>query len=233
MLAAQDDSIEGIYSTLKRCAQISKAAGGVGLSVSGIRASGSYIRGTNGQSNGLLPMLRVYNNTARFVNQGGGKRQGSFAMYLEPWHADVFAFLDLKKNHGKEESRARDLFYALWVRRARRRPRRARARGGGALSPPALLQVAAQVLRHPVRVVVAHGEVRGVRAVQRERAPQRPAEPRVAVRADRGGHDQRARPRLLVVVSGGGGARRRCVVGFGRGAAVEDRLSRARGAWRA
>ena len=114
----QDDSIEGIYSTLKRCAQISKAAGGVGLSVSNIRAGGSYIRGTNGTSNGLLPMLRVYNNTARFVNQGGGKRQGSFAMYLEPWHADVFAFLDLKKNHGKEESRARDLFYALWVRRA-------------------------------------------------------------------------------------------------------------------
>ena len=114
-LGVQDDSIEGIYSTLKRCAQISKAAGGVGLSVSNIRASGSYIRGTNGQSNGLLPMLRVYNNTARFVNQGGGKRQGSFAMYLEPWHADVFAFLDLKKNHGKEESRARDLFYALWI----------------------------------------------------------------------------------------------------------------------
>ena len=127
VLAAQDDSIEGIYSTLKRCAQISKAAGGVGLSVSSIRASGSYIRGTNGQSNGLLPMLRVYNNTARFVNQGGGKRQGSFAIYLEPWHADVFAFLDLKKNHGKEESRARDLFYALWVRRARRRPRAAPA----------------------------------------------------------------------------------------------------------
>ena len=99
----------------------------MGLSVSSIRASGSYIRGTNGQSNGLLPMLRVYNNTARFVNQGGGKRQGSFAIYLEPWHADVFAFLDLKKNHGKEESRARDLFYALWVRRARRRPRAAPA----------------------------------------------------------------------------------------------------------
>jgi len=103
----------------------------VGLSVSSIRASGSYIRGTNGQSNGLLPMLRVYNNTARFVNQGGGKRQGSFAIYLEPWHADVFAFLDLKKNHGKEESRARDLFYALWVRRARHRPVHAlRARRG-------------------------------------------------------------------------------------------------------
>ena len=87
----------------------------MGLSVSSIRASGSYIRGTNGQSNGLLPMLRVYNNTARFVNQGGGKRQGSFAISLEPWHADVFAFLDLKKNHGKEEARARDLFYAMWV----------------------------------------------------------------------------------------------------------------------
>jgi ribonucleoside-diphosphate reductase alpha chain len=115
LLTMEGDSIEGIYSTLKRCAQISKAAGGVGLSVTNIRASGSYIRGTNGTSNGLLPMLRVYNNTARFVNQGGGKRQGSFAMYLEPWHADVFSFLDLKKNHGKEESRARDLFYALWV----------------------------------------------------------------------------------------------------------------------
>ena len=110
-----DDSIEGIYATLKRCALISKAAGGVGLSVTNIRASGSYIRGTNGQSNGLIPMLRVFNNTARFVSQGGGKRQGSFAVYLEPWHADVFDFLDLKKNHGKEEGRARDLFYALWV----------------------------------------------------------------------------------------------------------------------
>lgn len=109
------DSIEGIYGTLKRCALISKAAGGVGLSVSNIRSSGSYIRGTNGTSNGLIPMLRVFNNTARFVNQGGGKRQGSFAVYLEPWHPDVFSFLDLKKNHGKEESRARDLFYALWV----------------------------------------------------------------------------------------------------------------------
>jgi len=115
LLTMVDDSIEGIYGTLKRCAQISKAAGGVGLSVTNVRASGSYIRGTNGTSNGLLPMLRVYNNTARFVNQGGGKRQGSFAIYLEPWHADIFSFLDLKKNHGKEESRARDLFYALWV----------------------------------------------------------------------------------------------------------------------
>ena len=109
------DSIEGIYGTLKRCALISKAAGGIGLSVSNIRASGSYIRGTNGTSNGLIPMLRVFNNTARFVNQGGGKRQGSFAVYLEPWHPDIFGFLDLKKNHGKEEGRARDLFYALWV----------------------------------------------------------------------------------------------------------------------
>ncbi|KAL1527901.1 hypothetical protein AB1Y20_009277 [Prymnesium parvum] len=115
LLSMTDDSIEGIYGTLKRCALISKAAGGVGLSVSNIRGSGSYIRGTNGTSNGLIPMLRVFNNTARFVNQGGGKRQGSFAVYLEPWHPDIFAFLDLKKNHGKEESRARDLFYALWV----------------------------------------------------------------------------------------------------------------------
>ncbi len=115
LLSMVDDSIDGIYKTVKRCAQISKAAGGVGLSVSNVRASGSYIRGTNGTSNGLTPMLRVFNNTARYVNQGGGKRQGSFAMYLEPWHADIFEFLDLKKNHGKEEARARDLFYALWV----------------------------------------------------------------------------------------------------------------------
>jgi ribonucleoside-diphosphate reductase alpha chain len=115
LLSMIDDSIEGIYATLKRCALISKAAGGVGLSASNIRASGSYIRGTNGTSNGLIPMLRVFNNTARFVSQGGGKRQGSFAVYLEPWHADIFDFLDLKKNHGKEEARARDLFYALWV----------------------------------------------------------------------------------------------------------------------
>ncbi|KAL3916865.1 MAG: hypothetical protein SGPRY_006639 [Prymnesium sp.] len=112
LLSMTGDSIEGIYGTLKRCALISKAAGGVGLSVSNIRSSGSYIRGTNGTSNGLIPMLRVFNNTARF---GGGKRQGSFAVYLEPWHPDIFGFLDLKKNHGKEESRARDLFYALWV----------------------------------------------------------------------------------------------------------------------
>ena len=115
LLSMVDDSIEGIYATLKRCALISKAAGGVGISASNIRASGSYIRGTNGTSNGLIPMLRVFNNTARFVSQGGGKRQGSFAVYLEPWHGDIFAFLDLKKNHGKEEARARDLFYALWV----------------------------------------------------------------------------------------------------------------------
>jgi ribonucleoside-diphosphate reductase alpha chain len=115
LLSMQGDSIEGIYGTLKRCAQISKSSGGVGLSVSNIRASGSYIAGTNGTSNGLVPMLRVFNNTARFVNQGGGKRQGSFAVYIEPWHADIFDFLDLRKNHGKEEARARDLFYALWV----------------------------------------------------------------------------------------------------------------------
>ena len=115
LLSMIDDSIEGIYTTLKRCALISKAAGGIGLSATNIRASGSYIRGTNGTSNGLVPMLRVFNNTARFVSQGGGKRQGSFAVYLEPWHGDIFEFLDLKKNHGKEEGRARDLFYALWV----------------------------------------------------------------------------------------------------------------------
>jgi len=115
LLAMRDDSIEGIYDTLKQCAQISKSAGGIGLAVSNIRATGSYIRGTNGTSNGLLPMLRVFNETARYVDQGGGKRKGSFAMYLEPWHADVFEFLELKKNHGKEEQRARDLFYALWV----------------------------------------------------------------------------------------------------------------------
>ena len=115
LLHMVDDSIEGIYGTLKRCALISKAAGGIGLSSSNIRASGSYIRGTNGQSNGLIPMLRVFNNTARFVSQGGGKRQGSFAIYLEPWHGDIYEFLDLKKNHGIEASRARDLFYALWI----------------------------------------------------------------------------------------------------------------------
>ncbi|KAG8466880.1 hypothetical protein KFE25_008259 [Diacronema lutheri] len=115
LLTMAGDSIDGIYETLTRCALISKSSGGVGLNVSSIRASGSYIRGTNGNSNGLVPMLRVFNNTARFVNQGGGKRRGSFAVYLEPWHADIFSFLDLRKNTGKEELRARDLFYALWV----------------------------------------------------------------------------------------------------------------------
>ncbi|KAJ2611249.1 ribonucleotide-diphosphate reductase subunit rnr1 [Coemansia sp. RSA 1804] len=115
LVAMKDDSIEGIYDTLKVCAQISKNAGGIGLHVSNIRATGSYIAGTNGTSNGLVPMLRVFNNTARYVDQGGNKRPGAFAVYLEPWHADVFAFLDLRKNHGKEEVRARDLFYALWI----------------------------------------------------------------------------------------------------------------------
>jgi len=115
LLTMQSDSIEGIYDTLKQCAQISKNAGGIGVSVHKIRAAGSYIRGTNGISNGLVPMLRVFNNTARYVDQGGGKRKGSFAMYLEPWHADIFSFLDLRKNFGSEEERARDLFYALWV----------------------------------------------------------------------------------------------------------------------
>lgn len=115
LLAMQDDSIEGIYDTLKQCALISKQAGGIGLSVHNIRASGSYIAGTNGNSNGLIPMLRVYNNTARYVDQGGNKRPGAFAIYVEPWHADIFEFLDAKKNTGKDESRARDLFYALWI----------------------------------------------------------------------------------------------------------------------
>lgn len=115
LLTMADDSIDGIYETLKQCAKISKTAGGIGLSVHTIRATGSYIRGTNGVSNGLVPMLRVFSNTARYVDQGGGKRKGSFAIYLEPWHADIRAFLDLKKNHGAEEYRARDLFYALWV----------------------------------------------------------------------------------------------------------------------
>jgi len=115
LLTIKDDSIEGIYETLKTCAMISKTAGGIGLNVHSIRASGSYIAGTNGYSNGLVPMLRVFNNTARYVDQGGNKRPGAFAIYLEPWHADVFDFLDLKKNTGKEEKRARDLFYALWI----------------------------------------------------------------------------------------------------------------------
>lgn len=115
LLAMKDDSIDGIYKTLSQCALISKSAGGIGLSVHNIRATGSYIKGTNGTSNGLVPMLKVFNETARYVDQGGGKRKGSFAMYLEPWHADIFEFLQLKKNHGKEENRARDLFYAMWV----------------------------------------------------------------------------------------------------------------------
>lgn len=115
LLAMQDDSIEGIYDTLKQCACISKWAGGIGLSMHNIRATNSYIRGTNGSSNGLVPMLRVFNDTARYVDQGGGKRKGSFAVYLEPWHADIFEFLDLKKNHGNELHRARDLFYAMWI----------------------------------------------------------------------------------------------------------------------
>lgn len=111
----KNDSIEGIYDTLKECAMISKSAGGIGVSMHCIRATGSYIRGTNGTSNGVVPMLRVFNDTARYVDQGGGKRKGAFAMYLEPWHADIFDWLELRKNHGKEEHRARDLFYGLWV----------------------------------------------------------------------------------------------------------------------
>ena len=115
LLTMQGDSIDGIYDTLKQTAKISQSAGGIGLSIHNIRATGSYISGTNGTSNGIIPMLRVFNDTARYVDQGGGKRKGAFAIYLEPWHADVFEFLDLRKNHGKEELRARDLFYALWV----------------------------------------------------------------------------------------------------------------------
>lgn len=115
LLSMKDDSIEGIYDTLKNCACISKWAGGIGISMHNIRATNSYIRGTNGSSNGLVPMLRVFNDTARYVDQGGGKRKGSFAIYLEPWHADIFEFLDLRKNHGNELHRARDLFYALWI----------------------------------------------------------------------------------------------------------------------
>lgn len=115
LLAMKDDSIDGIYDTLKQTAKISQSAGGIGLSIHNIRATGSYISGTNGTSNGIVPMLRVFNDTARYVDQGGGKRKGSFAIYVEPWHADIFDFLDLKKNHGKEEMRARDLFYAMWV----------------------------------------------------------------------------------------------------------------------
>src|SRR5271170_900739 len=115
LLTMKDDSIDGIYDTLKQTAKISQSAGGIGLSIHHIRATGSYISGTNGTSNGIIPMLRVFNDTARYVDQGGGKRKGAFAIYLEPWHADIFEFLDLRKNHGKEEMRARDLFYALWV----------------------------------------------------------------------------------------------------------------------
>lgn len=133
LVCMKEDSIEGIYDTLKQCAMISKTAGGIGLNIHCIRATGyariaitflffsdlyfssSYIAGTNGYSNGIVPMLRAYDATARYVDQGGNKRPGAFAIYLEPWHADVFEFLDLRKNHGKEEVRARDLFYALWI----------------------------------------------------------------------------------------------------------------------
>jgi ribonucleoside-diphosphate reductase alpha chain len=115
LLTMKDDSIDGIYDTLKQTAKISQSAGGIGLSIHNIRATGSYIAGTNGTSNGIVPMLRVFNDTARYVDQGGGKRKGSFAIYVEPWHADIFDFLELKKNHGKEEMRARDLFYAMWT----------------------------------------------------------------------------------------------------------------------
>lgn len=115
LLSMKDDSIPGIYDTLKNCALISQSAGGIGLNIHNIRATGSYIKGTNGTSNGIIPMLRVFNDTARYVDQGGGKRKGAFSVYLEPWHADVFVFLELRKNHGKEEMRARDLFLALWI----------------------------------------------------------------------------------------------------------------------
>ncbi len=115
LLTVTEDSIPGIFETLSRCAKISQSAGGIGLSIHDIRAKGSYIKGTGGTSNGIVPMLKVYNDTARYVDQGGGKRKGAFAVYVEPWHADIFDFLDLKKNHGKEELRARDLFYALWI----------------------------------------------------------------------------------------------------------------------
>ncbi len=115
LLSMTEDSIGGIFETLQRCALISQSAGGIGLSIHNIRATGSYIKGTGGTSNGIIPMLKVFNDTARYVDQGGGKRKGAFAVYLEPWHADVFDFLDLKKNHGKEEMRARDLFYAMWI----------------------------------------------------------------------------------------------------------------------
>ncbi len=115
LLSMVDDSIDGIFETLSRCAKISQSAGGIGLSIHNVRATGSYIKGTGGTSNGIIPMLKVFNDTARYVDQGGGKRKGAFAVYLEPWHADIMSFLELKKNHGKEEQRARDLFYALWI----------------------------------------------------------------------------------------------------------------------
>jgi ribonucleoside-diphosphate reductase alpha chain len=115
LLQVRDDSIDGIYDTLKQCARISQSAGGIGLSIHNVRATGSYIKGTNGTSNGIIPMLKVYNETARYVDQGGGKRKGSIAVYLEPWHADIYDFLNIRKNHGKEEMRARDLFTALWI----------------------------------------------------------------------------------------------------------------------
>ena len=115
LLSMTEDSIPGIFETLTRCAKISQSAGGIGLSIHNVRAKGSYIKGTGGTSNGIIPMLRVFNDTARYVDQGGGKRKGAFAVYLEPWHADIYDFLDLKKNHGKEEQRARDLFYAMWI----------------------------------------------------------------------------------------------------------------------
>ncbi|TNE69578.1 MAG: ribonucleoside-diphosphate reductase subunit alpha [Bacteroidetes bacterium] len=115
LLSMTEDSINGIFETLKRCALISQSAGGIGLSIHNVRATGSYIKGTGGTSNGIIPMLRVFNDSARYVDQGGGKRKGAFAVYLEPWHADIFEFLELKKNHGKEEMRARDLFYAMWI----------------------------------------------------------------------------------------------------------------------
>ena len=115
LLAIEDDSIQGIFNTLTDCAKISKWAGGIGLHIHNVRAKGTQIRGTNGTSNGIVPMLRCFNSTARYVDQGGGKRAGSFAIYIEPWHGDIESFLDMKKNHGDEDQRARDLFYALWI----------------------------------------------------------------------------------------------------------------------
>jgi ribonucleoside-diphosphate reductase alpha subunit len=115
LLSMESDSIDGIFNTLKDCALISKWAGGIGLHIHNVRATGSHIRGTNGVSNGIVPMLKVFNHTAKYVDQGGGKRNGSFAIYLEPWHADIAMFLQMRKNHGDEELKARDLFYALWI----------------------------------------------------------------------------------------------------------------------